>query len=249
VSDAEFAASPPREATRVMDRSVMEYLFGGRTLDEAVAACVAALGPRPTLHVSLRDPSPQVQARLTAFQDVLQRLRAGEDCDAILAQLRAGDFSQLAAVMTSQNGAIPRIVQMHRDGDFAKHEEELAEALSCAAFLGASEALEYLLAAGVRSDGGSRTGLNALHWAANRGELAAVQRLVRAGAALETRNAYGGTVLGATVWAAIHEPRPAHVAVIEVLLEAGADVREAAYPSGNAAVDAVLAKFGARAQS
>jgi hypothetical protein len=168
------------------------------------------------------------------------------DCNAILAHLREGNFTRLAPVMTSQNGDVPRIVQRHRDGCFADHPVELAEALSCAAFLGASEALEYLLAAGVPRDGGDKTGLNALHWAANRGELAAVQRLLRAGASLETRNAYGGTVLGATVWAAIHEPRPAHVAVVEVLLEAGADVHEAAFPSGDAAVDAVLAKFGAR---
>ena len=168
-------------------------------------------------------------------------------CDAILTDLREGNFTRLAPVMTSQSGDVPRIVQIHREGCFARHPLELAEALSCAAFLGAIEALKYLLAAGVPPDGGSRTGLNALHWAANRGELAAVQRLLRAGAAVEARNAYGGTVLGAAVWAAIHEPRPAHVAVIEVLLEAGADVREAAYPSGDAAVDAVLAKFGARA--
>lgn len=168
------------------------------------------------------------------------------DCDAVLTDLREGSFTRLAPVMMSQSGDVPRIVQIHRDRCFASRPPELAEALSCAAFLGASEALEYLLAAGVPPDGGSSTGLNALHWAANRGELAAVQRLLRAGAAVEARNAYGGTVLGAAVWAAIHEPRPAHVSVIQALLEAGADVHATAYPSGDAAVDEVLAKFGAR---
>jgi hypothetical protein len=33
--------------------------------------------------------------------------------------------------------------------------------------------------------------------------------------------------LGQTVWAAVHEARPTHLAIIEALLAAGADVREA----------------------
>jgi hypothetical protein len=166
-------------------------------------------------------------------------------CDAVLAHLREGNFTSLSPVMAARGGGVPRIVELDREGCFAGRPIELAEALSCAAFLGATDAMEYLLARGVPPQGGSGTGLNALHWAANRGELAAVQLLLRAGAALETRNAYGGTVLGAAVWAAVHEPKRAHLSVIEALLQTGADVREAAYPSGDQTVDAVLARFGA----
>lgn len=140
---------------------------------------------------------------------------------------------------------MPRIVRLHRDGCFADHPAELAEALSCAAFVGAIDTMRYLLAADVAPEGGSGTGLNALHWAANRGQLAALQLLLDAGASREARNAYGGTVLGAAVWAAVHETKPGHLAVIEVLLQAGAEVREAAYPSGSPAVDALLVKYGA----
>jgi hypothetical protein len=62
---------------------------------------------------------------------------------------------------------------------------------------------------------------------------------------LEVRNAYGGTVLRATVWAAVHETRPDHPAIVEALLLAGADVRESGEPGGNARVDALLRRFGA----
>lgn len=167
------------------------------------------------------------------------------DCDAVRAHLRQGDFSLLAPVFAGDGDGPPPIIRLHRTGCFGGHQGELAEALSCAAFLGAVEATEYLLAVGVPVDGGDATGLNALHWAANRGQVATTALLLRHGAALETRNGYGGTVLGAAVWAACHEPKPGHPAVIVRLLDAGADVREAAYPTGRPALDALLARFGA----
>jgi hypothetical protein len=77
VPDSELSADPPREETRVIHRCVIEYLFGQRSLEEAVAACVTALGPRPTLHVSVRDDDPQVRARLDALHGALGELRAG----------------------------------------------------------------------------------------------------------------------------------------------------------------------------
>ena len=137
---------------------------------------------------------------------------------------------------------------MLRSGCFAEQRDALAEALTCAAFLGALVALEHLLRVGVPPDGGNATGLNALHWAANRGALAATRRLLDAGGDVEMRNSYGGTVLGATVWAAVHEPRESHAAIVASLLSAGADVRAVDYPSGHAEIDALLARAGARAE-
>ena len=53
----------------------------------------------------------------------------------------------------------------------------------------------------------------------------------------------GGTVLGTGVWAAIHEAKPDHLQIIEELLDAGADVNEAGFPTrgfaGRRATEAV----------
>jgi hypothetical protein len=72
-----------------------------------------------------------------------------------------------------------------------------------------------------------------------------VKLLLRHHAPLEVHNAYGGTVLGCAVYSAVHEPRPEHIAIIEALLAAGANVGAADYPSGDARVDEALHRFGA----
>lgn len=162
-----------------------------------------------------------------------------------LAGLQRGDFSRLSPRFESSDGARSAIVQWYEEGRFNDHPLEAAEALTCACFLGKTDVAEFLLAQGLAPSGGIGTGLNALHWAANRGQLAAVGLLLRHNAQLETRNAYDGTVLGGTVWAAIHETKPDHLAVIEAILNAGANVNEAGFPSGDARVDALLRRFGA----
>ncbi|MFY9610065.1 MAG: hypothetical protein WAU45_15805 [Blastocatellia bacterium] len=59
---------------------------------------------------------------------------------------------------------------------------------------------------------------------------------------------YGGTVLGCAVWSAVNETRLDHVAIIEALLAAGADIDKAAYPTGNKRVDEVLRRHGAKSE-
>jgi uncharacterized protein len=151
-----------------------------------------------------------------------------------LAGLLAGDFSRLAPRFAGDPPAILRWIEAGQlDAD------TLAEALSCAAFNGALEVMAALLARGVAPAGGARTGLDALHWAANRGQLAAVRLLLRAGAPLETRSMYGATALGTVVWSALHEPRPDHLAIVEALIAAGA-ARDAVPVTGNPAIDGLL---------
>jgi len=75
-------------------------------------------------------------------------------------------------------------------------------------FLGCTKVAEYLLMNGVDPSGGAATGLNAFHWAANRGQVDAVRLLLRWNAPLGTRSMYGGNVLDTAVWSAINEPRP-----------------------------------------
>ena len=169
------------------------------------------------------------------------------NCELLVTHLDQGDFSFLAPAFESAGAHAPRVLQLERDGCFKGRPDALAEALTCAAFLGAMDVVEPLLAAGVSPQGGNGTGMDALHWAANRGQLAVVRRLLSAGAAIEVQNRFGGTVLGATVWASVNEPQPTHSAIVALLLAAGADVTQAAFPCGHAEIDALLEQFGARA--
>lgn len=160
--------------------------------------------------------------------------------------LMAGDFSRLAPLFEQgADGSLCSILSWYESGLFTGQSRALDEAFSCACFNGCTQVVEYFLNKGVNPNGGACTGLNAFHWAANRGQLKVVEILLRNNALLETRNAYGGTVLGGTVWSAVHESKPQHLQIIKTLLNAGALVSEAEYPSGDDSVDEVLRQHGA----
>ena len=165
--------------------------------------------------------------------------------DDALQGLRNGDFSRLDPLFRSESGATPQVVQWIEQGCFAGHDQELSEALTCACFNGRTEVAEYLLNKGVAPSGGIGTGLNAIHWAANRGQLEAVRLLIQHNVPLESRSTYDGTAIGTAVWAAINEPKPNHRLIIEELLAAGARVTEAGYPTGDKAIDELLKRHGA----
>ena len=99
---------------------------------------------------------------------------------------------------------------------------------------------EHLLKDGVDPSGGAGTGLNAFHWAANRGQVEAVRTLLRWRAPLGTRSMYGGNVLDTAVWSAINEPRVGQREVIEHVLAAGARLADEEYPTGHPEIDEIL---------
>jgi hypothetical protein len=117
--------------------------------------------------------------------------------------------------------------------------------LTCACFNGRTEVAEYLLNRGIAASGGVGTGLDAIHWAVNRGQLDAVRLLIRHKVPLESWSMYGGTALGTAVWSAINEPRTAHLIIIEELLAAGARVQESGYPTERDDIDTLLKRYGA----
>ena len=160
--------------------------------------------------------------------------------ESALQGLQNGDFSRLDPFFRPEGAAAPAILQWIEQGRFYGHDPELAEALTCACFNGRTEVAEYLLSRGLAPSGGAATGLNAIHWAANRGQLEAVRLLLRHRVPLETRSMYNGTALGTAVWSAINEPKPDHRLIIEELLAAGARVAEAGYPTGDKTIDALL---------
>jgi len=159
--------------------------------------------------------------------------------------LRRGDFSLLDSLVRCDGDKPSQLVEWIEEGQFQGHDQELAEALTCACFNGRVEVARYLLERGIAPSGGAGTGMNAIHWAANRGQIEAVRLLIQHKVPLETRSIYGGTALESAVWAAINEPRPDHVAIIKELLAAGARVQEASYPTGRTDIDVLLRSHGA----
>jgi hypothetical protein len=160
--------------------------------------------------------------------------------------LRRGDFTRLAPLFGDPSRpavAAGQLVDWLDAGVFAEAPDVLAEALTCACFLGQVGVAERLLDDGVDPSLGTGTGMSALHWAANRGQRAAVELLVARGAPMEQRSMYDGTALGTVVWAAKHEPRGDQMGIIRVLLAAGADPLQAEYPTGSVEVDALLAPY------
>lgn len=161
--------------------------------------------------------------------------------------LERGDFSRLEPFFDERSSAsgTPRIIEWVDQGRFRDHPKALAEALTCASFLGRTSVAEYLLKQGVRPSGGAGTGLDALHWAANRGQIEVVRLLISAKAPLETRSMYGGTPLRTAIWSAVNEPRPDHLRIIEELLDAGACLETTDYPTGREPLDTTLKRHSA----
>ncbi len=158
--------------------------------------------------------------------------------------LKRGDFSRSEPLFENDlhhAGRRCQIIQWYEAGLFANEPDALAEAFTCACFLGYTSVVEYLLDKGADPAGGFKTGLNAFHWAVNRGQLGTSKLLIQHKAPLEIRNMYGGTILGTAVWSAVNEPRGEQLRIIEELINAGARVEEAEFPSGYERVDKILA--------
>lgn len=104
-----------------------------------------------------------------------------------------------------------------------------------------------LLDQGAALDTAGDQGFTALHTAAWYGHPEVFDWLLTRDAPLEVENAYGGTVLDATCWAAANAPHPGvdYLPFLERLCEAGADVSKVSpFPSGHAEVDAMLRRRG-----
>jgi Ankyrin repeats (many copies) len=146
--------------------------------------------------------------------------------DAVVRGLLNGDCTALTPVFATTNGDAhsSAIVQWVAAGAFAAEPVALAEALTTACWLGEVEVARYLLDLGVDPLAGNGTGMNALHWAANRGHLAVVELLLSRGVPTDVRSMYGGTVLDTAIWSAEHEPKPDHARII-ALVRVGAASR------------------------
>jgi ankyrin repeat protein len=123
-----------------------------------------------------------------------------------------------------------------------KKEAEAAFVYACMS--GRHEVVQFLANQGVNLAAHLGDGQTGLHWAAIAGRLETVKLLLTLNAPLESKNEYGGTVLGQTLWSAAHGGDPdVYSEMIETLIAAGAKVNERHVPV-NKRIDALLRKYG-----
>lgn len=109
---------------------------------------------------------------------------------------------------------------------------------------GHKDVVEFLLDNGVDLADGGGDGQTPLHWAVIFGQLEMVKLLLKYKPPLESRNMYGGTVLGQTMWSAAHGGDPKVFAkIIETLIAAGAKVPPRHVPV-NKPIDDLLRRYG-----
>ncbi len=168
--------------------------------------------------------------------ELLRRHGAGDEevspADRLVGASLREDGEEVARIIGEQPGLVdsllPRDLRMFVD----------------AGRLGRTEGVRIMLDAGfdigVRGD----EGMTALHWACWYGHLETIELLLERAAPLTVKNSYDGDVLSCTVYASreVKLPGVDYGRIVHRLIEAGASVDSvSAEPTGNPAVDAVLA--------
>jgi hypothetical protein len=132
---------------------------------------------------------------------------------------------------------------------FFKNKTRLGKKQIQSAFLyacgyGHKDVVEFLLDNRVDLADGGGDGQTPLHWAVIFGKLEMVKLLLKYKPPLESRNMYGGTVLGQTLWSAAHGGDPeVYTEIIETLIAAGAEVPLRHVPV-NKPIDDLLRRYG-----
>jgi hypothetical protein len=122
--------------------------------------------------------------------------------------------------------------------------KRLQSAFLYASGSGHKDVVDFLLNKGVDLADGGGDGQTPLHWAVIIGQLEMVKLLLKYKPPLESRNVYGGTVLGQTMWSAAHGGDPkVYAEIIETLIAAGAEVPPRHVPV-NKSIDDLLRRYG-----
>jgi ankyrin repeat protein len=206
-----------------------------------------------------RDGSPLLTALAFRYPDAAEALaRRGARVDTLLAAAGLGR-EDLVRHFVGADGEPKANVPLAPVpwGRLSRNpRSHMERALIWAATLGRVAVTKFLSGKYVDLGAKDEQGFTALHWAAFQGHQDVVEVLVHRNAPLEARNNFGGTVLGSTIWASTHVEgvfraggfTPVdYIPIVERLLAAGSRVDAVGFPSGNAAIDGILAKHGARA--
>lgn len=104
---------------------------------------------------------------------------------------------------------------------------------------GRDDIVRFLLREGVEISAGAGVDMTGLHLAAHEAHASTVQLLLEHGAPLEVKNSYGGTVLGQALWSAMNHRRAEHPHIVQLLLDAGAILRDD-WRTGDEEIDRIL---------
>jgi ankyrin repeat protein len=193
------------------------------------------------------DGLPLMTALAFWYTDAAEALvRRGARVDNIIAAAALGQLEKVKSFINkdgSLKADLPPVIDPW--GGWIEKEKQMGQALIRACLSGQTRVVEFLLEKGVDPSAGANIDQTGFHYAAHSGHMEIVKLLIGRKVSMEMQNRYGGTVLGQAVWSAINEPKPDHIPIIEALLEAGADVEAAGYPTGNEHIDRVLHRFRA----
>lgn len=148
-------------------------------------------------------------------------VRRGARVDTVVAAAGLGRVEEVQACFDAAGALRPdRARPLPVAGVSADPRAHVDRALVWAGRLGHPPVVSFLIDRGADLAAADEQGFTALHWAAFRADLATMRVLLDRAAPLDARNAYGGTVLEATRWAAANAPAagadyPAAIALLE----------------------------------
>src|ERR1043165_41240 len=214
----------------------------------ATALGLAATSVHP-YHAGVQNPL--LQLLLDYGAEIDHKTGAGNRQSSVLGALANGRPE--AAAYLAERGArlnleaaagVGRLDVVKRFLDGPKSSKKRRQSAFMYACAGGHEAVvEFLLKNGVDLADGGDDGQTPLHWAVIFGQLEMVKLLLKYKPPLESRNMYGGTVLGQTMWSAAHGGDPkVYAQIIETLIAAGAHVPPRHVPV-NKPIDDLLRRY------
>lgn len=176
-------------------------------------------------------------------------IRRGARVDNIVVAAALGQLEMVKSFINkdgSLKANLPPVINPW--GGWILREKQMGEAFIRACLFGQTEVIEFLLEKGTDPSAGVNTAQTGFHLAAHIGNLEIVKLLIAQKVSMEMKNMYGGTILGQAVWSAFNEPKAEHIPIIEALLDAGADIEAAGYPTGNKRIDEVLRRYSTQSR-
>lgn len=163
----------------------------------------------------------------------------------------AGRGARLTLVAAAGIGRLDLVQSYFDDSGTLKTaatKNQMESGLRYACLYGHTNVVEFLLEKGADLAAHGGDGQTALYCAVIGGHLDTVKLLLRRNPPLETKNIYGGTVLGQTLWSAAHGGDPElYIKIIDTLIAAGAELPTRHTPV-NPQIDEWLENHGSHAE-